>query len=86
VPAGPILNVQEILSNEHVAARGMVDSFEHPLIGKFPYLRLPFQFKGFDNPTAERPPMLGEQTDTVLLERLGLSADRLAHLRRESVI
>jgi crotonobetainyl-CoA:carnitine CoA-transferase CaiB-like acyl-CoA transferase len=49
-------------------------------------LRLPFQFKGFDNPAAERPPLLGEQTDTVLLERLGLSADRLAHLRRESVI
>jgi crotonobetainyl-CoA:carnitine CoA-transferase CaiB-like acyl-CoA transferase len=86
VPAGQILNVQEILSNEHVAARGMVDSFKHPLIGNFPYLRLPFQFQGFDNPSAQRPPLLGEQTDTVLKERLGLSPERVAHLRRESVI
>jgi crotonobetainyl-CoA:carnitine CoA-transferase CaiB-like acyl-CoA transferase len=86
VPAGPILNVQEILSNEHVAARGMVDAFEHPLIGKFPYLRLPFQFEGYDNPSAQRPPLLGEQTDDVLQNRLGLSPTRVAELRRESVI
>jgi crotonobetainyl-CoA:carnitine CoA-transferase CaiB-like acyl-CoA transferase len=64
----------------------MVDSFKHPLIGNFPYLRLPFQFQGFDNPSAQRPPLLGEQTDTVLKERLGLSPERVAHLRRESVI
>jgi crotonobetainyl-CoA:carnitine CoA-transferase CaiB-like acyl-CoA transferase len=86
VPAGPILNVQEILSNEHVAERGMVDAFEHPLIGKFPFLRLPFQFEGFDNPQAQRPPLLGEQTEAVLQQRLGLSHERVAELKRESVI
>ncbi|AOB31386.1 acyl-CoA transferase [Bordetella sp. H567] len=81
VPAGPILQVDEVLANEHVAARGMVVDFEHPLIGRFPGLRVPLRFDGMDDPQVGRPPLLGEHTDEVLREKLGLDDAAIARLR-----
>ena len=86
VPAGPILQVDEVLSNEHVAARGMVGTYEHPLIGSFPGLRVPFRFEGLDDPAFGRPPLLGEHTETVLAERLGLQAEAIGALREAGAI
>ncbi len=86
VPAGPILQVDEILANEHVAARQMVGEFEHPLIGRFPYLKVPFQFEGFDAVEASSPPLLGEHTHQVLKEYLGLSEQQIEALRSANAI
>lgn len=86
VPAGPILNVDEVLSNEHVTARGMVAEYDHPLIGRFKGLRVPFRFTGFDDPTMDRPPLLGEHTDAILAQRLGMSAEQVAMLRAQCAI
>ncbi len=81
VPAGPILQVDEVLANEHVAARGMVVDFEHPLVGRFRGLRVPLRFDGMDDPRVGRPPLLGEHTDEVLREKLGLDDAGIARLR-----
>ena len=86
VPAGPILQVDEVLSNEHVAARGMVVEYLHPQIGRFRGMRIPFRFEGFDDPQAQRPPLLGEHTEEVLREKLAMSADEIASLRAEGAI
>ena len=71
VPAGPIQNVAEVLADPHVNARGMVSAFEHPSIGTFGALPLPFKFDGFADPQVARPPLLGEHPEQVLRERLG---------------
>lgn len=86
VPAGPILNVDEVLADKHVTARGMVGHYEHPLIGTFKGLRIPFRFNGFEDPAMARPPLLGEHTDSILEERLGLNAGQVAELRRRKAI
>ncbi|WP_427185345.1 CaiB/BaiF CoA transferase family protein [Bordetella bronchialis] len=86
VPAGPILQVDEVLANEHVAARGMVADFEHPLIGRFPALRVPLRFDGMDDPRVGRPPLLGEHTDEVLRDKLGLDDAGIASLRRAGAL
>ncbi|MHA7602298.1 CaiB/BaiF CoA transferase family protein [Alicycliphilus sp. T452] len=86
VPAGPILNVDEVLSDPHVTARGMVKQYEHPLIGSFSGLRIPFRFQGFDDPAMGRPPLLGEHTTAVLQERLGLTEERIAQLQAQGAI
>ena len=86
VPQGPIRAVDEILSDEHTAARGLVENFTHPTVGEFPALRTPFKFDGWDDPAVERPPLLGEHTDKVLAERLGLSRERIAALRKAKAI
>ncbi|CAG9166332.1 CaiB/BaiF CoA transferase family protein [Cupriavidus pampae] len=86
VPAGPINSVDEVLSDPHVQARGMVGHFDHPAIGEFPALPVPLRFDGWDDPSLGRPPLLGEHTETVLRERLGLDADRVRALREAKAI
>jgi crotonobetainyl-CoA:carnitine CoA-transferase CaiB-like acyl-CoA transferase len=86
VPAGPVLDVKEVIEDPHVRARGMVGEFAHPVLGSFPGLKLPFRFAGFDPLTMDRPPMLGEHTDEILRDRLGLDAEAIASLRSEGAI
>jgi crotonobetainyl-CoA:carnitine CoA-transferase CaiB-like acyl-CoA transferase len=86
VPQGPIRGVDEILTDEHVAARHLVESFIHPTVGEFPALSLPIKLDGWDDPQVQRPPLLGEHTDSVLAGRLGLSRERIAQLREAKAI
>ncbi len=86
VPAGPINDVAEVFADPHVQARGMVGSFEHPTVGTFGALPLPFKFDGFADPQILRPPLLGEHTDQVLSERLGYDSQHIAALRRDGAI
>jgi crotonobetainyl-CoA:carnitine CoA-transferase CaiB-like acyl-CoA transferase len=86
VPQGPIRAIDEILTDEHVAARELVETFAHPTIGDFPALRVPLKLEGWDDPAVSRPPLLGEHTDSVLTERLKLSRERIAQLREAKAI
>lgn len=86
VPAGEVNGVSEILSDPHIAARGMVGRFEHPTAGAFPALRLPLREVGGEPPALGAPPVLGADTDRVLAERLGLDAGQIAALRDEGAI
>ncbi len=86
VPQGPIRSVDEILTDEHVAARNLVETFTHPRVGDVPALRVPLKLDGWDDPVVQRPPLLGEHTETVLAERLGLSRERIAQLREAKAI
>ena len=81
VPVGPVNDVAEILSDPHVAARGLIGEFDYPGVGPFRALGLPYKFEGFANPEIGRPPTLGEHTDEVLRTRLGYSAEKIAQLR-----
>ncbi|MFP1645993.1 CaiB/BaiF CoA transferase family protein [Pontitalea aquivivens] len=86
VPCGPVLDVEEVIHDRHVSERGLVTEFDHPEVGKFPGLSLPFKFSGFDPAGFERPPLLGEHTDSVLHEMLGLSEEEIGKLREEGAI
>jgi crotonobetainyl-CoA:carnitine CoA-transferase CaiB-like acyl-CoA transferase len=86
VPAGPVLNVREVIEDAHVKARGLVAAFEHPVLGSFPALALPFRFSGFDQLAVARPPMLGEHTDEILRDRLKMDDAGIAALRQEGAI
>lgn len=86
VPAGPLLSVDEVMADEHVRARGMVERFAHPLLGEFPGLRVPLRFDGWEDPVLARPPLLGEHTEAVLRERLGMDAAGIAELRENGAL
>ncbi|WP_376097317.1 CaiB/BaiF CoA transferase family protein [Roseomonas sp. CCTCC AB2023176] len=86
VPAGPVLNLDEVLSDEQVRVRGMVREFAHPVLGSFPALPVPLRFQGWEGPRIERPPLLGEHTEEVLRDMLGMAAARIAELRAAGAI
>lgn len=85
VPAGEVNTVREMLDDPHTRARGMVDAFEHPTAGRFPALRNPLRFDGFDPPSLGTPPLLGADTDAALRE-LGLDDAAVAELHADGVV
>lgn len=66
VPVGEVRTVREALSSEQVAARDMVGHFDHPSVGRFPALRTPIRFSGFDDPEFTAPPQLGADNAELL--------------------
>lgn len=86
VPIGPVNDVAEILADPHVRARQLVGGFDYPGVGEFKALALPFKFLGWDDPQVGRPPALGEQTESILRERLGYSAEQIEKLKAAKAI
>ena len=86
VPIGPVNDVAEILADPHVRARGLVGSFDYAGVGEFKALALPYKFLGWDNPEIGAPPTLGEDTESILAERLGYSKEKIASLRAAKAI
>jgi crotonobetainyl-CoA:carnitine CoA-transferase CaiB-like acyl-CoA transferase len=86
VPVGPVNDVAEILRDPHVRARKLVGSFDYPEVGEFKALAIPYKFLGWDNPDIGRPPALGEHTESVLGDLLGLSSEEISKLRASRAI
>lgn len=86
VPHAPILGVNEALTQPHAQARNMVVDVAHQTLGTIPIVNRPFKFPGRDMPTPEAPPVLGQHTDTILSEIVGLNAEQIAKLRALKII
>ena len=86
VPCGPINSVGEALNDPHTLARDMVRSVRHPTAGEVKMVGIPFRLNGTPAAIRRAPPLLGQHTEEVLSEELGMSAARIAQLRAEKVI
>ncbi|MHA1564670.1 MAG: CaiB/BaiF CoA transferase family protein [Alphaproteobacteria bacterium] len=86
VPCGPVWTPADVLESSHAAARGLVVDGQHSKLGTIPLIPQPVRFSGAPRPAGQRAPLLGEDTDAVLAQRLGLSDERLADLRDRKVI
>jgi len=86
IPCGRINSVAQALAAPHAIARDMVTSVEHPTAGSIKMLGIPFRFS--DTPASIRraPPLLGQHTEAVLRDELGLSDARINALRTEKII
>jgi crotonobetainyl-CoA:carnitine CoA-transferase CaiB-like acyl-CoA transferase len=86
VPHAPILGIKDALAQPQAAAREMVVETEHPVLGKVPIVNRPIKFPGDRQPVPAAPPVLGQHTDDILREVLGLDAARIAELRAAKVV
>ena len=71
VPAGPVMNHVEALSDPHCLARGMVQEVEHPAAGRSKTLGIPVKLSRTGGAIRRPAPMLGEHTGEVIAEWLG---------------
>ncbi|HEY4634997.1 MAG TPA: CoA transferase [Rhodospirillales bacterium] len=68
VPAGPVLNVNEMHADPHTLARGMVVEVDHPRLGAVKTIGLPVKFSGTPGKVARAAPLYGQHTREVLAE------------------
>ena len=87
VPCAPVRTVEELIEDPQLDARGMRNDLPNRSTGReeIPVPGLPIQFSGSDQPAVVPAPLLGEHTEEVLAERLGLDEARLAELRDRGV-
>jgi crotonobetainyl-CoA:carnitine CoA-transferase CaiB-like acyl-CoA transferase len=85
VPCGPINRIDQVFADPHVQARGAKVEMPHPLSGSVPQVANPIRLSATPVTYRSAPPMLGEHTDAVLAQWLGLGVEQLATLRGQSV-
>ena len=82
VPCSPILNVDEICNDPHIAkAREMIVAMDHPLGGKMNVVSCPIKFTRMKPSIRSTAPAHGEHTEQVLTGILGLSNEEYARLK-----
>jgi formyl-CoA transferase len=86
VPCGPINNFQEVFDNEQVKARNIQLQVPHPTAGKMKLVASPMRLSKTPVEIRMAPPTLGQHTDEVLHERLGLTAQDIDLLRKNGSI
>ena len=86
VPVGRVRSVRDALDDPHTQARDIVQTFKHPTEGDVRALRTPLRLTGWDNPDVLPAPLLGADTERILTDQLGLSADRIGELQQQKVV
>ena len=85
VPCGPVLSMKELSEEPSLRATGTVVEVDHPERG--PYLTVGNPVKLSDSPAdVRRSPLLGEHTDEVLREVLGMDDAAIARARADRAV
>lgn len=86
VPCGPIYDMQQVFEDPQVQHRGMKLSLPHGAGVQAPAVASPLRFSDTPIEYGRAAPTLGEHTDAVLADKLGLDAERIVALRAKGVI
>jgi crotonobetainyl-CoA:carnitine CoA-transferase CaiB-like acyl-CoA transferase len=86
VPCGSVRNLQELFDDPQLEAREMIARVEHATIGQLRTLGVNVKLSDTPGGVRTAPPTLGQHTDTVLRNDLGLSAADVAALRARGVV
>jgi len=81
IPCGPVLDIPTLVKDPQFRANRTVVEVEYPPLGRIPVLASPIRMHGDGGPSRGRPPRLGEHTQQVLSEWLGLSPVEIEALR-----
>lgn len=86
VPCGPINDLAQMFQDPQVLARGLAVSLPHALAGSVPQVASPIRLSETPVEYRHAPPLLGEHTEVVLADVLGLDAGSVQRLRDAGVL
>ncbi len=86
IPSYPSLDGRDMLANPQAEARDFFVEFDHPEVGTRRHLGVPWQMSRTPTKVQRPAPMLGEATDYVLTEIVGLSSAEVEALRVKEVL
>jgi crotonobetainyl-CoA:carnitine CoA-transferase CaiB-like acyl-CoA transferase len=86
VPAGPINSIDAVFDDPQVIHRGLRLDLPHDELGSVPSIASPLRFEDAAPAALKAPPALGEHTDGILRQRLGLDDEAIARLRNAGIV
>lgn len=86
VPAGPVQDLEEVFEHPQVRARDMLRNLSEVGGPDFEQTGIPVKFSESPGDLQGPPPKLGEHTDEVLTEKLGLSEQEIRKLQERGAI
>ncbi|HEX2174127.1 MAG TPA: CoA transferase [Dehalococcoidia bacterium] len=86
VPAGVVQTSRDLLEDPHLRARGFFQTVDQPEVGPIPVDSCPLRWTADPVPVRYPAPLLGEHTEYVLREVLGLSEQEVVALIVDEVV
>jgi succinate--hydroxymethylglutarate CoA-transferase len=86
MPYAAVNDVQTALRHKHTRARNMVVDVEHEKCGRIQLVNTPVKYSQSQPRVRMPPPVLGEHTDEILREHLGMDSKEIEYLRKQGVI
>jgi crotonobetainyl-CoA:carnitine CoA-transferase CaiB-like acyl-CoA transferase len=85
VPSAPIYDFKQVFEDPQIKHRELVKTVEHPLSGSMSVVGNPLNFSETPVEYKRAPPLLGQHTDEILREVLGMDAPEIARLSEQKV-
>jgi len=85
VPNGPINTVDKVIQDPQVISREMIVEIEHPVAGKLKMPGVPVKLSETPGSIRRPAPLLGQHTDEILREMLGLTEEEIEQLKNENI-
>ena len=86
IPAYPTLDAIDMVNSPHVGARDYFVELEHPEVGTRRHMGIPWTMSRTPCEIRRPAPCLGQDTDAVLTDVVGLSQDEIAALREKDIL
>src|SRR5262249_15680255 len=86
VPCGGVRTVAETLADPQLAARRMIATVHHTTAGDVRVLGTPIKLSETQGAVRSAPATLGEHTEKILREDVGLNSDEIRELREAGTV
>jgi crotonobetainyl-CoA:carnitine CoA-transferase CaiB-like acyl-CoA transferase len=86
IPMGAINTIDQVVEHPQVKARAAIVETEHPAAGRVRMVGMPVKLSATPGAVRTPAPLLGQHTDQVLREVLGLDEAAIARLRADGAV
>jgi crotonobetainyl-CoA:carnitine CoA-transferase CaiB-like acyl-CoA transferase len=86
IPWGRVATIADVVESEQIAARDMLVDVEHPTLGQLTLPGIPVKLSASPGSVRKAPPLVGEDTEDVYRELLGLDEAEVARLREAGAL
>ena len=86
VAAFPSMNSKDLADDPHLNARGFFARLEHPEVGVRAHTAMPWRLANAPNGVRTPAPLIGNDTDYVMRDLLGYSAEEITELKEAEVL
>ncbi|MEJ8825361.1 CaiB/BaiF CoA-transferase family protein [Variovorax humicola] len=86
IPCGEVLGLLEALQSQRSTEAGLLAELPNPETGRVQVLAPPYRIDGQRMPVRAAPPLLAQDTDSVLGDLLGMDAQAIGALRQGGVL